>query len=410
MYRNLARSFSLLSINNFVTIGLSLLVLPYLTRSLGLIEFGSFSLIIASSYLLTNVVEYGFTYTSVQTIAKNKIDKSALSMHYLSMLCIQLFILILSLIIIYFVNLFILSKIYNTNHLLYIALLSFANVFNPNYFLIGIEKFGLILINNIFSKGIILFCIIISGGHNLDTVLLIYIFINLFTYITVSLYSILKYTEVTFPSLCFIYSQFRFNFNFFISKILITSYTTFTPILIGMISGASALSIFNVADKARGAAQSTITPITQVFTPKIISNYRDNFSNSLALIKKSIYISLSFSLAISVLLWVASPLIIYLLAGNDYNDAIRVLKILSLLPPIVTLSNIFGFQIILPNGLGREFNWILSLASFSFLAMSIPLIYYYSAVGAAYSLLLTELLITSFMALLVYKRLYNSLV
>ena len=83
--------------------------------------------------------------------------------------------------------------------------------------------------------------------------------------------------------------------------------------------------------------------------------------------------------------------------------AVKILRWLSPLPFVVSLSNIFGVQVMLANHKNADVNRVLVVAGIISLGIIGPLIYSQGAVGAAISTLIVELCETSGFILYVTK-------
>ena len=83
--------------------------------------------------------------------------------------------------------------------------------------------------------------------------------------------------------------------------------------------------------------------------------------------------------------------------GSKFHDAILILQILSPIPFLTSLSNVFGIQLMLPLGKKKAFSMIVGITStMNILAISI-LAYGWGARGAALANLFAELLVTFLM-------------
>jgi O-antigen/teichoic acid export membrane protein len=107
---------------------------------------------------------------------------------------------------------------------------------------------------------------------------------------------------------------------------------------------------------------------------------------------------------ISLALFVFAPLIIWLLAGDAFHDAIFVLRIIAFLPLIVTLSNRLGYQALIPLGMDRQFMWIVISAALFGVAGLFVLMNKLGLPGAALAMLTIEIYVTVAFAVAVQKR------
>ena len=108
------------------------------------------------------------------------------------------------------------------------------------------------------------------------------------------------------------------------------------------------------------------------------------------------------SLIAGLFLSAFSGKIILLLAGDKFKDSIIILKLMSPLLFIVSISNIFGIQILLPNLKIKIFNNILASAGIISLALIWILLFNFGIYGAAINFLIVETFVSVLMFVFVY--------
>ncbi|HIE6135435.1 TPA: O16 family O-antigen flippase, partial [Escherichia coli] len=87
--------------------------------------------------------------------------------------------------------------------------------------------------------------------------------------------------------------------------------------------------------------------------------------------------------------------------GPGYDNAVIVLMIISPLPFLISLSNVYGIQVMLTHNYKKEFSKILIAAGLLSLLLIFPLTTLFKEIGAAITLLATECLVTSLMLMFV---------
>jgi PST family polysaccharide transporter len=113
---------------------------------------------------------------------------------------------------------------------------------------------------------------------------------------------------------------------------------------------------------------------------------------------------LTLSALISIGLFVFAPLIIRLLAGDAFHDAILLLRIIAFLPFIITLSTKFGYQTMIPLHMDREFMCIVISAAVFGLTGLFIVMKTLGLTGAALAMLGVEIYVTVACAIAVQKR------
>ena len=86
--------------------------------------------------------------------------------------------------------------------------------------------------------------------------------------------------------------------------------------------------------------------------------------------------------------------IVELLLGNGYEQSVLLLRIMALLPVIISLSNVFGVQTMLVFGMQKAFSKILIMAAVLNTCIVFPLIYLFEGIGVSVSITVTECFVT----------------
>jgi PST family polysaccharide transporter len=189
----------------------------------------------------------------------------------------------------------------------------------------------------------------------------------------------------------------------FLSTIWISLYTSVTPAILGMIAGPVAVGYFALADKIRQFVQSALAPVFQAMFPRMSYLFASNVPEARELLKRSAALIVGTSALASLMLWLFADTIIILLAGGQFSKATSVLRWLAPLPFIISLSNLFGIQIMLPNHFTQAFNRILLTASIMSLCLIVPFIQWKGVEGASINTFLTESFVTLSMAFYLWR-------
>lgn len=191
------------------------------------------------------------------------------------------------------------------------------------------------------------------------------------------------------------------GFHVFISTSAISLYSTGIVIILGFISGPTSVGNFNAANTIRNALQGLLNPITQAIYPRISSTLVLNRVKGVILIKKSLTCLSLIGGAFSLILLLGASILVKISIGPGYDNAVIVLMIISPLPFLISLSNVYGIQVMLTHNYKKEFSKILIAAGLLSLLLIFPLTTLFKEIGAAITLLATECLVTSLMLMFV---------
>lgn len=403
LFKNIASLFGIQGMNYLIP----LITLPYLARVLDPIGYGSLGFALAIVQYCCMLTDYGFNLSVTQQIAIHRDDKLKTSKLFWSVLYCKIGMAMLSMltvsIAVYFV-----PKLNDISLIIYSGLLMvFGNVLFPTWLFQGKEKMGWIAISNIAARmfTIPLIFIFVNKPEHAYVVALITSFTTILAG-CIGLYFVWrqKWIEWYKPTLTDLIEMLRDGWHIFISTASISLYTTSTTVILGFISGPVAVGYFVAADKLRQAVLGLMTPFFQALYPRINATMEKNRKQGFLLIRKTLKWQSILTLSLSIVMFMTAPLMISFAYGNQYDAATPVLLMMAWQPFVIGLSNVFGMQTLLVLGYKAIFSKILMMAGIINIILIFPFAYYYAEVGAATSVLLTEITITTIMAVIITKK------
>ncbi len=399
----------LVQISNYV---IPLITLPYLTRVLGTEAFGkvAFAQVVMTYFVL--LVDYGFSWSATRKVAAHRDEPAEISRIFAATWAAQWLLVLLAAIMAAMV--IIATDRLRPDAHLYAA--AFTNVIAtalfPIWFLQGLERLQVVAALQLLTRSLALIPIFLLVQQPSDAMLLLIIQGGAAMLAGIlSLWWMQQQSIVTWhrrPRWQDIRGALHDGGILFASRVSISLYTTLVPLVLGWVAGPVALAYFNLADKLRAAAQSLLTPLSQALFPRMSHLVSNDGNAAYTLIKRSAQAVIAIAGSTSVALWVLSDWLVILLGGADFAPAAQVLRWLAPLPLIIGLSNVLGVQIMLPHGLNRAFNVILFSAASLGAILIWPLIQHKGAPGAAQTMLVVEIWVTSTMALLLWHQGYLS--
>lgn len=386
---------------------LPLITLPYVTRVLGVEEWGKLAFVQIVLGYFTLMTNWGFAWSATRKVAAARENLTVLSRTFSATWLAQwLIAVVVSLALLLLIALVPFFTKDATMYLLGIGLL-FSNVLFPVWFLNGIECMKQVATIQITTRIVALpfiFLLVKSPG---DAPLMIAIGAagGLLSGVLTVLWIRRNLTLIwQVPSFNLIWLELKEGGSIFASTVSISLYTTLTPTILGIVAGHTAVGYYSLADRARLAAMAALSPISQALFPRMSHLFSHDHKAARRLLKKSGVVIVGLSGVVSLVLWFAAEPIVLLLAGVQFAPAAVVLKWLAPLPFIIGLSNLFGVQIMLPNKRMKAFNLILGAAGILSLGMIVPLVKWQGAAGASINTLLTECLVTLAMGIYLFKQ------
>jgi O-antigen/teichoic acid export membrane protein len=385
---------------------LPLITLPYVTRVLGAENWGVVAFVQVVIGYFTLLTNWGFPISGPRKISAHRNESELLSDIFIATWVAQWLICVLAIVLLIVLVLFIPYFLqYSTYYFWGIGII-IGNILFPVWFLSGLEQMRQIASIQIAGRlaSVPLTLILIRSPEDAPLIIAIGGMTSIVSGI-ISILWIQKKIELVWrwPNFKRVIEELQEGATLFASSIWIGLYTTFIPIALGLVAGNAEVGYFTLADRVRKLAQSALAPISQSLFPRMSLLFRIDVTQSRdLLLKSSRYIILS-STIISVALWLFAENIVTNLAGGEFKPAIPVLQYLAPLPFIVSLSNIFGMQIMLPNRRTKQFNQILGMAGILSLVMIFPLIFWKGAIGGAVNVVIVESFVTLAMAIYVLK-------
>jgi PST family polysaccharide transporter len=377
---------------------LPLITVPYITRVLGVANFGTVNIAAAIMTYFSIFTDYGFNLSATRDISINREDKEKVSLIFSSVMVVKA---ILSLIGFIALSAIVFSiEILRADFSVYLISygIVFGNVLFPIWYFQGIEKMKYITYLNIICRGIItvlIFMLVKNREH-----MSIYVGLNSISSIAIGLISLglvfIKFkVRFRMPDLANIKNQMVEGWYVFVSSISIAVYTSSTTIILGLMVGKDAAGYYAGADKIRVAVQGLITPLFQTVYPYVNKLAKESTQRVISFIKKELVLFSAAGIVGSLIVVFKADFLVNIFAGKDYNESVGVLKILAFAPLLVLIGNIVTVQGMLSLGLKKEYSRIYMITSTVGIVTMILFIYLFGIVGAAYSVLIIEVLVVA---------------
>ncbi|MCS2156061.1 oligosaccharide flippase family protein [Scandinavium sp. H11S7] len=317
-----------------------LLVLPYLSRTLGTDGFGMIMMSLSLCSIGFIVTDYGFNLSASYWIAKN-VNKIERVSNYIG----AVYVIKLLLICLFLVGLllysFLSDGILASNYEL-ITLIGFVVLFQsfqPMWFFQGIEKMKNVTIYMVISKlSYLLFVwVLVKKQNDIDYVLVSLLISNIIASV-ISMFSIYREGyKIKKPAWYLIVHVFRSSSGFFLARLSVSVYTSASTLIVGNFAGLHQAAMYSASEKLYMAGQSLSSPVSQALFP-----YLARTGNSKALIK-IMAVMLPVFIICCVVISLISDKFIYLFYGPGFEDTVPIFNIL-LLSMVVTFVSInFGY-------------------------------------------------------------------
>lgn len=382
-----ATALGVMQIANYVV---PLLLLPFLTRQLGLEAFGLVAVTLAAIQFAFVLTDYGFTLSATYAISVNRDNTALINNKIGSVFGAKLFLLcIVAIIFLTIPSIFPEFVIY-TPFFIGAFIATAAQAFQPIWLFQGIERMRNITTYTVVAK-IIYAALVLQIVHKpSDAVLVIYCWsIAQVVGFLASLYFMrIEGYKVALPSITSIKQEFKDGAQFFWSRLAVSLYTSVSTLIVGSNSAAQ-VAQFAVCEQIYKAGQNITSPINNAMFP-----YMAKHRNWSVFYKVLMVTSVLIATGCLVLSCFAES-ILGLLFGDEYRAAAPILLVFLCTTVVNYLGVTFGYSAFSALGKIEVANIsVIVGALFHSLILSITYLYFeVDAYSVALAVLLTESLV-----------------
>lgn len=371
------RNIAALALVQFANYIAPFLVLPYLSRTLGLEGFGTVAMSISLCSIALIITDYGFGFSAPYWLAKNKDNKNDVASYIGAIFIIKaiLFLACIGVILLFFKY----STIIPNESVIHLAILAsiLFQTFQPNWFFLGIEKMKSVTIFMVIAKisYVVLVFLLVKKQSQVEIVLACFAFSNLLA-TSIGIYYIYKENFwIAKPPIKTIKIVVIEGAFFFVSRLAVGIYTSASTFLVGAFTGVGSAALYNSAEKLYQAGQSATSPVSQALYP-----YLARTGDKQALYK---FVGiLLVPLSICVLLGVYyAELVMALIFGDEFRAASELLQIFLLILLVNFVGVNFGYPAFASIGRVDIANKSVIYAAFLQLIV-ITLLYYLQVISA----------------------------
>lgn len=377
-----------------------ILVLPIITNAINPESLGNIFYHEAIGRYISMFLLLGIPIYGVRKLAQvNSIPGNHQTSFIVSMIVLQL--ILVSLLVSIWISFFDIN-IYSS---LTIMMAVFSGL-SLEWALQGLEKFKKLALRNIIVKSIYFILTFLLVKSEKDAII----------FFSLLVLSTLLMTIWNISSLASILKKFQWKdlelkehlkpiMILFSSIIIISIYTMLDVLLLKEFSTDSQVTMYNIGLRIPKAAVLIISSFLIVIIPRINNYYNSDlkkFNKTLRLsFNTIIYLAIPTSLLMALNAeWILNILI----PTKGYEESLLVMKILSVLPILIGLSNFMGIQVLTTYGFEKELLIGTLYAAILSITLNLLLIPKYGAIGAAISNLSAELCVVLTLTLKVYRR------
>jgi O-antigen/teichoic acid export membrane protein len=331
---------------NFIGIGifqgaslmLQLLALPLIIKYYGLEIFGQITVTTNVAFLLGNLVNYGTNQTAVKEVAINRNNQKKLSKTFSEILLLRFSVFI----IVFFLGIILIFAVNPDNYLwISIAPLIMAEIFNPLFFLIGIEKVHWISVANVVIRALSLVLILLVPLQHFKAV-----FLNLFIGLPLLIFYIW--------AVIFIKKKYKLNWTMIyvkgINRLLRDNfYVIFNgstvllqqSIFLWMVAGSFnsiILGCYGIIDKLINAIRQIVSAFSSAVYPRASSLSHENPANWEKFRSQIQWIYFISSIFLGIILYIGADEVVGIFSIDQQDLTINYIKIFAFVPLLISFN------------------------------------------------------------------------
>lgn len=404
LIQNIA-SLGIVQVANYI---FPLITVPIISRIIEPDKFGviNYATTFVGYFIL--IIGYGFDLTATRKIAKDSFNIDLRNRVFSEVFCTQLLLFSLSLFLfigcLYIIPPISAEKLVST----FAFLTCISTVLTQNWLFQAMQDLPKIAWLNLIAKLIFTFTILIVIKEKEDyiwhplIVSLINIFVSLLSFLWAYKKYKLRLIKITIKEILELLIEER---TVFFSLVVISIYTTTNIVILGLMQNETQVGFYSAGQKLLDIARSVISmPLSMALFPVIGKAFGENFEKGLLMVHKIFPIIVLFTGLLGIVLLIFGPLALRYFYGNKFEPAVPVFQILAFVPMIITLSNVFGIQIMMNLKMDKLFFRITAFGAILSVILNILLVKKFGYIGTAIDWLLTEIFITTALFISLKRR------
>jgi len=387
--RLIAKNFTLLSLLKVILTFMPFIYLPHIINTLGIGFYGKVILALSLASYFLSFTDFGFNLSATRDIAIHKNSKNQVNLIINKVLIVKTFLL-LTAVLVYILIITTLPPFSSNKTIYFLILLTLiGNSYFPNWFFLGIENVTIPFVINLVTKSLFTLSIFIFIRTEDDKVFFpLLIAISSLLSGVLGMLGMYYYAKFSFkiPKQKRIREYARGSLHLFYNQLLPNLYNNSSTFILGLIATPEITGGYGAMRKIFSLFEGHLLILSKVFYPSNI-RMKESFHNY----RKVILIMTVIGL---ILLYLMSSYILNIFSIHiEYRHGIFNILLLSSFEFI--LYNIFGVNYYIANR--KDFIVLKSviLGSIIGFTLMLPMIYFYSALGASISILVARSITSS---------------
>lgn len=393
---------------------LPVLVIPFVTRALGVSAFGEACYAQNIAVYFSILINFGFDYSATQDVALHKNDVSALRTIFRTVVAVKSLFFVVTLFVLWVLSFSISGILLSPKLYLWAAMFNLGYVLFPNWYFQGTERMQTMSLLNLAVKAIGAVLIILLVRSETDAEL--YLFLLAAVFIVVGLMAfIIVVVDLRKDKASYFYdrqlskSVVRKAFPVFVNNLANSLYWVAGVTIMGMYLTKADVGIYSGSQKLiQACIMLSCMPFSVALFPKVSRLFAsENRQQAWNYYKKILFIGIAIGAVLAVCIYVFAPLAVKILLGGEFVESVMQVRMMSLIPLLVIVGTILTVEGLYGLQMQRFAPLVGILAGLVSVCLTIALVRSRYATGAImgwYAAQLTEITIVSIILLIKSKE------
>jgi polysaccharide transporter, PST family len=379
-------------------------VLPYLAAVLGPSGLGIVAFAQAIGDVLGLFIEFGFNISATREIARNRDDRSVCGEVASGVLGAQVTLAIAGVVILLLSSRF-LFDVGQTSALISATIFYGLTLgFTPLWALQGFERMKSAALLEAAGKalgvcGVFLF---VHSPEDTWKALLLQASTPVVSMVG-GLWLTARMVPFHMPSWRLVAETLQGGWNGFVLRSGITLFATSNVLLLGLLAPPHIVGYYAIGEKISKATFGLLQPIREGLFPRLSLLVGRSPQSAARLFRYGVLATAGGGLFLSIGLYLFADAIVEVMANSEFDEAVRVLHILSVLPFVIALTDSIGLQWLLPHGRVRVVSTVILCGAVLNTTLALSLAPRFQHIGMAWGVVVSEIFVSCVLMLIVWR-------
>jgi len=353
MSRLVYKNFVFLFIVQFSNYVLPFLVIPLLTRALGMEGFGKYAFYLGIANFLLVFIRFGFEFSATRQISIHADNIQKVGEIVGAVLQLKTVLLTITLAIYFLVVYFFQPDEQISLLLLGGALLLIGQMLLPVWYFQGMQQMKYVTFYTVITKIVYVGCLFALVRGNSDYGLAVLIYGGAFFVAgLLSIIQVFRQVPVQLVvSFVLLKQTLTEALPFFTSRIFVATYTTSLVPLIGFVGGPAQVAVYSASEKLYLAAQSVMHPLTNALFPHVAKN------KDITLFKRMFFVAMTLVVIGGGVGYFVAPHLILFLFGSEFTASADIFNLHIIALVFVFPSLMLGYPLLAALGFSKAANY-----------------------------------------------------